>query len=289
MKKNIEKEKHMKGLVTVIVPTYMSEKHIERCLRSIKKQTYKKIEIFVVDQSSSDKTVEKARKFTKNIIMREKPKFYSPPSLSRNMGANKSKGEFLLHIDSDQELHPKLIEDCVNVSRDKGHAGMIIHEKDIGLNFWSECRALEKEAMIDDPYMETTRWISKKAFNKIKGFDVSLESGEDWDITARTKEVGSVGYAKFFIAHHTGKKDILKNFKKMFDYGRTFGRYIEKHPELSGKQLTPFRHAYKKHWKLFAKKPILTGGFIILKFSEFLGAFLGLMFDKVKKSKPYKE
>lgn len=271
-------------LVSVIIPTFNSEKHMERCLKSIKNQTYKNIEIIVVDQSSPDKTVEIAKKFTNKIIIRDKPKFYSPPSLSRNLGAKKSKGEFLLNLDSDQELHPKLIENCVNIIKNKGYVALIIHEKDMGLNFWSKCRALEKEAMINDPYMEVTRLVTKRAFNKIGGYDTNIESGEDWDITARIKKVGAIGYANFIIVHHTGKKHLLKNFKKMFDYGRTFGEYIKKNNELAGKQLTPFRLAYIRNWKLFARRPILTIGFVILKFSEFLGAFMGLIFDKLNRT-----
>ncbi len=269
-------------LVTIIIPTYCAEKNIERCLKSIKKQTYKNIETIVVDQSSLDKTVEIAKKFTKKIIVREKPKFYSPPSISRNIGTKKSRGEFLLNLDSDQELHPKLIENCIEIVKKGGHSALIIHEKDIALNFWSKCRALEKEAMINDPYMEVTRFISKKTFDKIGGFDPKIESGEDWDITNRVRKVGTVGYADYMIAHHTGKKDLIKNFEKMFNYGRTFAAYIKKNNELSKKQLTPFRPAYAKNWKLFVRHPILTVGFIILKFSEFLGAFLGLMFGKIR-------
>jgi len=273
-------------LVSIIIPTFCVEKHIERCLKSIKNQTYRNIEIVIVDQSSPDKTVEISKKFTDIIIIREKPKFYSPPSLSRNIGAKKSNGFFLLNLDADQELDPKLIENCVNIIKNKGYVGIIIHEKDIGLNFWSKCRALEKKAMVNDPYMETTRFVTRKAFNEIGGFDTKIESGEDWDITARIRKVGTVGYADFFIAHHTGKKHLLKNFKKMFDYGRTFEAYIKKNKNLAKKQLTPFRSLYIRNWKLFIRRPILTLGFVILKFSEFLGAFSGLMFNKLKSEKP---
>ena len=269
-----------KDLVTVIIPTFAAEKHIGRCLSSIKNQTYKKVEIIVVDQSSPDRTQEIAKKFADKIITREKPEFYSPPALSRNMGEKQSKGEFLLNIDADMELPPTLIEDCVNTMKKDNYVALILHENDIALNFWSECRALEKRCMFKDPFMEAARFSSHKAFQKVGGYDSSLGSGEDWDLNARLKRIGKIGYSKVIIKHHTGEKHLLNNFKKMIDYGKTFDRYIKKHPELSKKQLTPFRSMYFRNWKLLARRPIASSGLAILKFTEFLGAFVGLWYPK---------
>jgi len=46
-----------KPLVSVVIPTYNSEKTLKKCLESIKRQTYKNIEIIVVDKFSKDRTV----------------------------------------------------------------------------------------------------------------------------------------------------------------------------------------------------------------------------------------
>lgn len=276
-------ENFIKGLVSVIIPTYCAEKHIARCLKSIKNQTYKKVEIIVVDQSSPDQTKNIARRYTEKILSREKPKFYSPPSFSRNLGERKAQGEFLLNIDSDMELEPNLIEYCVKNIRTENCVGLIIHERDIALNFWSRCRALEKKCMINDPYMEAARFSLRKTFREIEGYDSSLGSGEDWDLQARLKERGKVGYSQGYILHHTGKKHILKNFVKMINYGKTFDKYIRKHPELAKKQLTPFREMYFKNWELLARNPLLTGGLVLLKFTEFFGAFVGLVLSRDEK------
>lgn len=276
-------KKFERGFVTIIIPTFRAEKDIERCLKSIKNQTYKKIEIIVVDQSSPDNTANIAKKYSDKVIMRERPKFYSPPAHSRNMGAAASKGEFIMNIDADMELEKQLIEDCVNIMKKEKCVGIIIHEKDIPGNFWAKCRALEKECLINDPYMEGIRFVSRESFRKVNGYDSSLESGEDWDLHARIKETGKICYSNFWILHHIGKKHILTNFKKMIDYGRTFDKYIKKNPELSKKQLTPFRKMYFRNWKLLLHHPLLTSGLIILKFTEFLGAFIGLITTKLKR------
>lgn len=271
----------LKRLVSVIIPTYNEEKNIGRCLKSIKSQTYKHIEIIIVDQSSSDKTLEISKKYTSKIIIRPKPKFYSPPAKSRNIGFKHSRGEFLLNIDADMTLPKKLVENCVNImEKNSRFVGLILHEKDIGLNFWAKCRGLEKQCMVGDPLFEASRFVKRTAFLNIKGYDSNLGSGEDWDLQARLKKIGLIGYSDFYIDHHTGKKYLFKNFLKMKNYGKTFRKYINKHPDLSKKQLTPFRKMYLRNILLLLKHHLLTLGLIILKATEFFGAFIGMLGSK---------
>ena len=68
--------------VSVIVPTKNSERTIERCLKSIKEQNYKNIELIVVDNYSEDKTFEIANKYADKIIKKGPER-----SVQRNYGA----------------------------------------------------------------------------------------------------------------------------------------------------------------------------------------------------------
>ncbi|MBU5678840.1 MAG: glycosyltransferase, partial [Candidatus Aenigmarchaeota archaeon] len=88
-----------KPLVSIIIPTYNSEKTIAKCLESIKNQSYKNIEIIVVDSFSSDGTVEISKEFRVNIIQTDWKLLGA-----RYLGFEKSKGNFILMMDSDQIL-----------------------------------------------------------------------------------------------------------------------------------------------------------------------------------------
>ena len=55
-------------MVSVVIPTYNSEKTLEKCLKSIMDQTFKNIEIIVVDRFSEDRTVEIAKRYGARII-----------------------------------------------------------------------------------------------------------------------------------------------------------------------------------------------------------------------------
>lgn len=94
-----------KTIISINIPTFNSEKTLKKTLDSIVKQNYKNYEIVIVDHYSTDKTLEIAKKYTKNIFMDKKRLLGS-----RRIGANKSKGEIILVIDSDQVLEPTLLK-----------------------------------------------------------------------------------------------------------------------------------------------------------------------------------
>ena len=73
------------SLVSVVIPTYNSEKTLAKCLESIKNQTYKNIEVIVVDKFSVDQTVENAKKFNAKIIQSS-----AEMSKARNIGLSKT-------------------------------------------------------------------------------------------------------------------------------------------------------------------------------------------------------
>jgi len=83
-------------LVSIIIPTFNSQKTIKQCLESVVKQTYKRIEILVVDRYSTDDTVKIARQFKAKVFLLKCER-----SEAKNYAARKAKGEFLLFIDSD--------------------------------------------------------------------------------------------------------------------------------------------------------------------------------------------
>ena len=101
-------------LVTVIIPVYNSENYIKECLMSLFSQTYKNIEIIVVDDKGTDnsmkivKNMKKLSTFEIRIIEQEKNKGVSE---ARNIGMNQAKGEYIFFLDSDDLI----TSDCIEV------------------------------------------------------------------------------------------------------------------------------------------------------------------------------
>lgn len=102
----------MNNLVSVIVPAYNVEKYLSRCLDSILAQTYKYIEVIIVDDGATDKTGEIADQYAKRFKnIRCIHKKNGGLSDARNSGMECVRGEYVLFVDSDDWIESNLIED----------------------------------------------------------------------------------------------------------------------------------------------------------------------------------
>ena len=85
------------------------QKHWHRCLDSIKNQDYENTEIIVVDNYSTDNTLEIAKRYTDNVYT------VSPERSSQiNYGVKKSSGKYIYRVDSDFLLERQIISEAVN-------------------------------------------------------------------------------------------------------------------------------------------------------------------------------
>lgn len=106
--------------VSIIVPTYNSEKYTQNLDKSINNQTFKNFEVIIIDNYSSDNTVNKLKKLNTS---RSNYKFYKIKNKgsiakSRNFGIEKSKGKYVAFHDSDDFWFPQKLEICLNAIKE---------------------------------------------------------------------------------------------------------------------------------------------------------------------------
>lgn len=261
-----------KPLVSVVVPTFNSERFLGECLRSVREQTYPCIEVIVVDDHSTDRTREIAEKYGVKVVLCRGIR-----SKARNVGAGLAKGEFILCVDSDMELTPNVINECV-AKVERGFDVVIIPEISVGEGFWTECRALEKLCYIGDDLIEAARFFKKEAFEAVEGYDPQLEAGEDWDINQRIRSNDfKIGRVDAFIKHHEGRLSLVETMLKKHHYGKTLKRYRIKHPKEARQQLRLIRHAFMKNWRELANDPIHALGMFLMKTCEFIAGWVGAL------------
>lgn len=98
-------------LVSIIVPVYNAIRYVNKCVDSILDQTYRNLEIILVDDGSTDGSSvicdEYAKKDERVIIIHKEN---GGVSSARNIGMDKARGEFLAFVDSDDYLHPQFCE-----------------------------------------------------------------------------------------------------------------------------------------------------------------------------------
>ena len=98
-------------LVSVVIPVYNSEKYLEACLNSILNQTYENIEIIVVDDGSTDSSLEILKQFSSKVRIFSQENNGLASSL--NLGINKVRGRWLKWFSPDDIMYPYTIETLV--------------------------------------------------------------------------------------------------------------------------------------------------------------------------------
>lgn len=98
-------------MISVIVPIYNVEEYLPTCIESILNQTYKDLEIILVDDGSTDKSGEICNGYAKQdnrcIVIHQSNKGLSE---ARNVGLDYAKGEYISFIDGDDYIHPQMLE-----------------------------------------------------------------------------------------------------------------------------------------------------------------------------------
>jgi len=241
-------------------------------LKSIRDQSYPNIELIVVDNYSSDDTVEIAKKYSCEVFQSKVLR-----SAARNYGARKAKGSFLFFLDGDQELTPEVIEKCAGKALNDQADAIMIPEKRVGDGFWTKCRALERLTYIGDPLVENARFYKKDVFEKLGGYDETLDAGEDKDLHARVEDAGyNVSSVNAVMWHLEGHVRLSDRVRKSYYYGKTYIRYARKQPKRAGIQLMPIRLNFVRKWRLLSDQPLYTVGMLFLKFVEYLAGIIGL-------------
>ena len=103
--------------ISVIIPAYNAAKYIKRCIVSLLEQTYKNIEIIVVNDGSDDNTLEMAKQY--NIIVLDKEN--GGVSSARNSGLNKATGDYICFVDADDYVEKNYIESVVNILNENSY------------------------------------------------------------------------------------------------------------------------------------------------------------------------
>ena len=191
-------------LVSVIIPTYNRRFMTLEALNSVLKQTYRNLEVIVVDDASTDSTPD-----IQNRIYDERFKYIRHPknkgvSATRNTGIKESHGEYISFLDSDDIWFKKKLE----IQMDR-----ILQEKKEGIYYTNE-RWVRNGKFLNQKkkHKKTSGWLfdrflplclasistvvlHKKIIDKIGLFDENLQAAEDYDFFIR----GSIIYPFYFI------------------------------------------------------------------------------------------
>lgn len=271
-------------LVTVIVPTFNSASTLSPCLASIRKQDYPAIELIVVDNHSTDSTLAVATHYTPLVCVCGPER-----SAQRNFGAHLANGKYLLIIDSDMELDPSVVSACVaTVTANKDTKALIIPEVSFGEGFWAKCKRLERSFYHGIDWVEAARFFAADLYKQLGGYNESMVSGEDWDLSQRAGHITKLERIKPLIHHNEGRVKLVKDLKKKYYYAGKFTKYTANAQQAAathgaqpaGIVLKRFGLFFSRPGKLF-RQPHVGLGMLFMKVCEFGFGALGYMNAKL--------
>ncbi|OGM56044.1 hypothetical protein A3F62_03950 [Candidatus Woesebacteria bacterium RIFCSPHIGHO2_12_FULL_44_11] len=206
--------------VSVIIPTHNEEKVIGECLESLKLQSYKDMEVVVVDDGSTDNSKVKIQKSKfKSQNFRFLKQSHKGVGAARNLGSEKASGEILVFVDADMTFAENFITKLVQPIIDQKTVGTFSKEEYLANkdNVWARCwninRGLPLDRMLPKNYpdkQKVFRAIKKSAFEGVGGFDEQAGYTDDYSLSDKlgVKAVAAPG-AKFYHKNPDSLKEVF--------------------------------------------------------------------------------
>lgn len=182
--------------ISIVIPAYNEEKHIEKCVVGLLNQDYPDKEIIVIDDGSTDKTQEILQKFSQKQQIIFLKQNHLGPGCARNLGAAFAGGEILVFVDADMSFSAsggfmtEIVKPIV-AGRTRGTFSKKEYvanwDKEIA-KFWQYNRGIYSSRMIPEtypPHAPIFRAILKSEFQKVYGFDTEIGYTDDWSLSRK--------------------------------------------------------------------------------------------------------
>lgn len=235
----------MVGLVSVVVATRNGSRTIEKVLQSILSQTYRPIELVVVDNFSIDSTPEIARWYTEKVFERGPER-----SAQWNFGARVASGEYLYRAQDDILLPPGLVREAVERIRDGADMVEPSCLPDPAVSLWSRIRRAEWSCYLD-------RGIHSGPFMRL----------------------GMKGVGTSSVMTHLGEpRHLGEVVREAVYYGKLIRRYLGQRGHEGALAMFPF---HKSHWyhreNFLGGGPTIVFGFLLYQYVRYAGAIIGAL------------
>ena len=204
-------------MISIIIPFFNSKLTLERAVNSVIKQSFKNWELILVDDGSQDRSVDNISRFLGYSNIKLIQQNNSGVSKSRNSGALQALGDWLLFLDSDDELERDGLLSFTNFIQKNPYLSLIRGGFKRIYNETVEVRIPTEEK--DQSFLSGTFLIKKSVFFEELGYDERIKFSENSELLHRLqiKQV-PVGYlGKVVLKYYESKGGGSKNLQNMMD------------------------------------------------------------------------
>jgi len=261
------------SLVSVLIPTRNSATHLAACVATLRAQTYRELEILVIDNGSTDGTPALAATLADRVLE------YGPERCAQlNEGARRARGAYLYRVDADFIVDPTVVSTAVAACEAGADAVCVPNESSADISFIGRVRRFERLMYKHDPLIVGARFFTRRAFEAVGGFDEQLVAGEDYDIHNRMLARGFRLAVIEPVEVHLGEPTSLVDFvTKSYYYGTTFSRFLAKNGARGIAQVNPVRAAFFRNWRSFVRHPGLGLAFCGLQLLKYGAGACGMV------------
>ncbi len=184
-------------MISVIIPAYNSEETLRCCIDSLLLQTYRNIEVVLINDASTDKTLEIAKEYIDQlkeegipykIINHEENK--GAPT-ARNHGFQAAKGDFVIFCDADSVLEKECLYEMLKTLNENPEASYAYSSFYWGKKLF-KLWPFDPKKLRQMPYIHSTSLIRTKDFPKT-GWDEDIKKLQDWDLWLTMLDEGHKG------------------------------------------------------------------------------------------------
>jgi len=231
-----------KGLVSVVIPAYNCERWVREAIESCLDQSYTSIEIVVVNDGSTDGTLDVLRSFGDRIVLEDGPN--RGACAARNRGLQLARGEWIQHLDGDDFLLPNKIERQLERAQKTG-ADVVYSDwhwqhhpgGGAGVRGKLEVSGAQKdvtEALLGGWWVATAALLYRsEVITRIGGWDSATEPADDFDLFLRAAESGAqIEYEPMAASIYRNWGDVTLARGNWVRYVRGHAFTLDKHRQL---------------------------------------------------------
>lgn len=265
----------MKLKYSVVIPLYNKEHYIEKTLHSVLKQTCQDFEVIVVDDGSSDQSLEAAKRVRSDkirIVSQEN----QGVAVARNTGIYQAKGEYIAFLDADDEWHENYLEtiDALTGSYPQSDIFVTAYEVDLGKGKKNYSAQLTPETGCLDSYWLTLAkgydfvWTSATTIRRQALLDAGCfkpgeKIGQDLDMWARVARGNPrVAYSAKFCVTYNRAAEANARTRIRIAWAGAFIQDLEEelvNPARTPEELASIQCKYDKKMTVYIFTSILAG------------------------------
>lgn len=213
-------------LVSVVIPAFNSEQYIGECVDSVLAQSYRNFEIIIIDDGSTDDTVNIVSDYQDDRI-RLFHQNNSGSAAARNYGVKQASGMWIAFIDADDIWLPgklqKQLEHCSNHAW--SHTDLFFHG-DFYPKYTKATKFTSKHSgfilnnlLVENSIGTSSVVIKKEIFQASGGFNTNLRALQDWDLWLRVAEKHQVCYVdEPLVYYRVHSSSVSRNVRKTLPY-----------------------------------------------------------------------